>query len=317
MSIHKKKYKSMPIMVEKVVMFGGSGFLGSRLTNILRDSYKIVLATRSKGKISGMENVEYTRYSDNVDSYLSIIEGADIVVNFSGASIAGRRWNEEYKKLMYDSRVNTTNLISEAIEKCFKKPHTFVSTSATGVYGNRGDEILDEESETGNDFLSNLCKDWESSAFKANDYGVRTVCIRVGVVLDKKEGGFAKMVQPFRFFVGGPLGNGKQYLPWIHVNDIVNIYKEAITNISLSGIVNGTTPNPVTNKEFSKTLGKVIKRPSIFSVPKFALKIIVGEFAEFLTGSQRVIPKKLSETGFSFEYKDIESALVNITNKID
>lgn len=215
---------------------------------------------------------------------------------------------------MYDSRVNTTNFISEAIANCGKKPHTFVSTSATGIYGSRGDEVLFEESETGNDYLANLCKDWECSAFNSIDYGVRTVFIRVGVVLDKNEGGFIRMVQPFRFFVGGPLGNGKQYLPWIHVNDIVNIYKEAITNKTLSGIVNGTAPNPVTNKEFSKTLGKALNRPSLFSVPKFALKIIVGEFAEFLTGSQRVIPKKLTEAGFRFQYKDLETALINITN---
>jgi uncharacterized protein len=301
-------------MVEKVVMFGGSGFLGSKLTNILRDDYKIVLATRCEGKISGIRNVEYSSYSDNIDSFLSIIEGADIVVNFSGASIAGRRWNEEYKKVMYNSRVNTTILISEAIGKCMKKPHTFVSTSATGIYGDRGDELLDESSEMGNDFLANLCKDWERSALKSIEYSVRTVCIRVGVVLDKKEGGFSKMVQPFRFFVGGPLGNGKQYLPWIHVNDLVNIYKEAITNKALSGIVNGTAPNPVTNREFSKTLGHILKRPGIFSVPKFALKLVVGEFAEFLTGSQRVFPKKLTEAGFRFEYKDIEQALINITD---
>lgn len=313
MSIHKKKYKSNPIMVEKVVMFGGSGFLGSRLTYILKDDYTIVLATRSKGKISDIKNVEFSHYSDNIDSFLSLIEGTDIVVNFSGASIAGKRWNEEYKKVMYYSRVNTTNLISEAIEKCMKKPHTFVSTSATGIYGDRGDDVLDETSITGNDYLANLCKDWETSALKSLNYGVRTVCIRVGVVLDKEEGGFSKMAQPFKFFVGGPLGNGRQYLPWVHVNDIVNIYKEAIENKSLSGIINGTAPVPVTNKEFSKTLGKVLKRPSLFSVPKFALKIAVGEFAEFLTGSQRAIPKKLTEAGFRFEYKELESALINIT----
>jgi len=307
----------MPIMVEKVVMFGGSGFLGSRLTNILKDDYRIVLATRSEGKISGIKNVEYTHYSDNIDSYLSIIEGAGIVVNFSGASIAGRRWNEEYKKVMHDSRINTTNLISEAIGKCENKPHTFVSTSATGIYGDRGDEILDESSANGVDYLANLCKDWETSALKSIEYGVRTVCIRVGVVLDKKEGGFTKMAQPFRLFAGGPLGNGRQYLPWIHVNDIVNIYKEAITCKSLSGIVNGTAPYPVTNKEFSNTLGKVLKRPSIFSVPKFVLKIAVGEFAEFLTGSQRAIPKKLTDKGFRFEFKGIETALINIVKQID
>jgi len=214
---------------------------------------------------------------------------------------------------MYDSRINTTSLISKAINNCKNKPDTFVNTSATGIYGNRGDELLYEDSSTGNDYLAYLCKDWENEAFKSLEYGIRTVCIRVGVVLDKEEGGFRKMVQPFKFFVGGALGNGKQYLPWVHVNDIVNIYREAIKNKLLNGIVNGTAPNPITSNEFSKELGKVLKRPSIFKVPKFALKLIVGEFAEFLTGSQRAIPKKLIDLGFRFEYKGIREALENIT----
>lgn len=298
-------------MVDKVVIFGGSGFLGSRLVNVLKEDYRIILASRNNSKLSNNNNVETVQFSYEVESFIRIIEGSDIVVNFSGASIAGRRWNDEYKKIMYDSRIKTTSLISEAISKCEKKPHTFVSTSATGIYGNRGDEFLYEESITGNDYLANLCKDWEKEAFKSD---VRTVCVRVGVVLDKEEGGFKKMEQPFKLFVGGSLGNGKQYLPWVHVNDIVNIYKEAIVNKTLSGIVNGTAPNPVTNREFSKTLGKVLNRPSIFSVPKFALKIIVGEFAEFLTASQRVIPKKLIDEGFSFEFNEISKALENITN---
>ena len=298
-------------MVDKVVIFGGLGFLGSRLVNVLKEDYKIILASRNASMLSNINNVETVQFSYEVESFVRIIKGSDIVVNFSGASIAGRRWNDEYKKIMYDSRIKTTSLISEAIRKCEKKPHTFVSTSATGIYGNRGDEFLYEESITGNDYLANLCKDWETETFKSD---VRTVCIRVGVVLDKEEGGFKKMAQPFKLFVGGTLGNGKQYLPWVHVNDIVNIYKEAIVNKTLSGIVNGTAPNPVTNKEFSKTLGKVLNRPSIFSVPKFALRIIVGEFAEFLTASQRVIPKKLIDEGFRFEFKEISKALENIIN---
>ncbi|MEI7484296.1 MAG: TIGR01777 family oxidoreductase [Ignavibacteriota bacterium] len=210
--------------------------------------------------------------------------------------------------------MKTTSLISEAIGICRNKPHTFVSTSATGVYGSRGDEMLYEESTTGSDYLANLCKDWEKEALKSAEYGVRVVCIRVGVVLDKKEGGFREMVRPFRFFAGGALGNGKQYLPWVHVNDIINIYKEAITNKSLKGLLNGTAPEPVTSNQFSKALGEVLKRPSLFKVPKFALKIIVGEFAEFLTGSQRVIPKKLTDSGFRFEFKEIKEALLNITD---
>ena len=302
-------------MVEKVIMFGGSGFLGKRLTSRIKDDYHVILATRSKNIKQDINNAEYVHYDENLESVLSIIDGSDIVVNFSGASIAGKRWNDEYKKVMYDSRINTTELITRAINKSTKKPHTLISTSATGTYSNRGSELLTEESKPGNDFLSNLCINWEKAALKSVEYGVRTVCIRVGVVLDEKEGAFIKMVQPFKYFVGGKLGNGSQYFPWIHINDIVNIYKEAVTNKSVSGIINGTAPNPVTNSEFSKTLGKVLHRPGIFAVPKFALKVLTGEFAEFLLASQRVIPEKLITSGFRFEFNNIEQAIKNVTNR--
>jgi hypothetical protein len=301
-------------MVEKIVIFGGSGFLGKRLIDTLKNDYQIVVATRNADAVVNLKdnNIKIQQFTYTVNSFTDIIEGSHAIVNFAGASIAGKRWNKAYKKIVYDSRVNTTNLISEAIGNCTNKPHTYVSTSATGVYGDRGDELLYEDSITGNDFLADLCKDWEKAALKSVQYGVRTVCIRTGVVLDKKDGGFRKMMQPFQFFVGGTIGNGKQYLPWIHVNDIINIYREAIFNKSLNGIVNGTAPNPVTNIEFSKTLGKILKRPSIFKVPVFVLKLLVGEFARFLTASQRAVPKKLLDLGFGFEYKEITSAIENI-----
>lgn len=300
-------------MVEKILIFGGTGFLGKRLIDKIKNDYHITVATRNPDKIDNrIEGVEYNGFSYNLSSFSELIENKNIIVNFAGASIADKRWSNEYKQIMYYSRVNTTSLISQSIISSTNKPHTFVSTSATGIYGNRGDELLTESSTTGNDYLSKMCIDWENEALKAKERGVRTVCIRVGVVLDKEEGGFKKMAQPFKFFVGGALGNGKQYLPWIHINDIINIYEEAIKNKSLNGALNGTSPNPVTGNDFSKALGKVLKRPSIFKVPKFALKIILGEFAEFLTGSQRVIPKKLIDMGFSFEYKTINEALTNI-----
>ncbi len=303
-------------MVEKIVIFGGSGFLGRKLIDSIKEDFKIVLASRNAERFIHLNDkiIEVVQYTNDVESFLKIIEGSDVVVNFSGASIADKRWNEKYKKIMYDSRVKTTSLISYAISKCTNKPHTLVSTSATGIYGNRGDELLYEESEPGNDYLANLCKDWEHEAFKSIEYGVRTVCIRVGIVLDKEQGGFKKMARPFKFFVGGALGNGKQYMPWVHIEDIINIYTEAITNKSLNGVVNGTAPNPVTNNEFSNVLAKILKRPNIFKVPKFALKIIVGELGDIITASQRVISKKLLDSGYRFKYKEIEKALENIIN---
>lgn len=300
-------------MVEKTLIFGGTGFLGSRLIKRLKNEYQITVATRNPEYIKNrIEGVEYTGFTYDLSSFSELIENKDIIINFSGASVADKRWNDKYKQIMYDSRIKTTALISKSIISSVNKPHTFISTSATGIYGNRADELLTESSAYGNDYLAKMCIDWENEALRSKECGVRYVCIRVGVVLDKEEGGFKKMVQPFKAFVGGALGNGKQYLPWIHVNDIINIYIKAIKDKSIEGAVNGTSPNPVTSNEFSRTLGKVLNRPSIFKVPKFALSILLGEFAEFLTGSQRVIPEKLIEKGFTFEYKTIDEALINI-----
>ncbi len=300
-------------MTERIVIFGGTGFLGGRLAEKLKNEYEITIASRNDNVENKTEGVTYRKFSYTTASFSELIDSADIVVNFSGASIAGRRWNEEYKKIMYDSRVKTTKMISDAIISASKKPHSFISTSATGIYGNRQDEVLTEESKTGSDYLANMCVDWENAAFKSNESaGVRTVCVRVGVVLDKNEGGFARMIQPFRFFVGGRLGSGKQYLPWVHVEDIINIYIEAIKNKSLAFAVNGTAPEPVTNSIFSSAVAKALKRPNLFMVPGFALKIILGEFAEFLTGSQRAVPEKLGKLNFNFKYKDIGKALENL-----
>lgn len=305
-------------MKENIVIFGGTGFLGRKIISELHGSYNITVASRNlqhaKSRIKEYGNVNSAEFSYTPESVSAITEGTDVVINLSGASIAGRRWNKEYKRILYTSRINTTRLIVTSFGMLSKKPRCFISSSATGIYGNRYDEILTENSKTGNDFLAKMCIDWESEAFNAGNWGIRTVCIRTGVVLDKNEGGFARMVTPFKFFMGGPLGSGKQYMPWIHTNDIVRIYSEVIKNDSLSGIVNGTSPNPVTNKEFSKTLGKILNRPAFFSVPEFALKVIVGELAEFLTASQRVYPEKLTGLDFSFRYPDIASAISNITN---
>ena len=299
-------------MVERVVIFGGTGFLGKRLIKNLKDDYRIVVASRNPDTIRKDTDVDYTAFNYNIESFKNIIDGSNIVVNFSGASIAGQRWNKKYKKIMYDSRIETTRMISDAISLCTEKPHTLVSTSATGIYGSRDNETLTELSPLGNDYLANMCIDWEKSALKADKDNVRTVCIRVGVVLDKMEGGFTRMIQPFKYFVGGRLGNGNQFLPWIHVDDIIKIYEEAIKNTKISGIINGTAPQPVTNIEFSSVVAKALKRPNLFVIPEFMLKIIVGEFAEFLIGSQRAVPQKLISNGFNFKYVDIQSAIDNL-----
>jgi uncharacterized protein len=303
-------------MKENIVIFGGTGFLGRKIISELRGNFNITVATRNiQGAKSGLEDyndVKTAEYSSSPDSIAKINELADIVINLSGASIAGRRWNDKYKHELYASRIDTTRLIVSSFTKLSNKPRCFISASATGIYGNRFDEVLTENSRTGNDFFAKMCTDWENEALKAKVLGIRTVCIRTGIVLDRNEGAFARMALPFKFFVGGPLANGKQYMPWIHTEDIVRIFSEAVKNDSLTDIINGTSPNPITNYEFSKTLGKILMRPSVFSVPEFALNIVIGELARFIIASQRVYPEKLTATDFTFRFPDLESAIRNI-----
>jgi uncharacterized protein len=308
-------------MTDNIVIFGGSGFLGRRLSEKLHKEYNITIATRNIKELSHKfvpyDGVNTEEYKFSKESAARIIEGKNIVINLSGASIAGKRWNNKYKQILRSSRIDTAKLIVSAIAETRKKPECFISTSATGIYGDRGDEILTEDSSHGDDYLAEMCTDWEKETLKAMEQGVRTICIRTGVVLDRTEGGFARMAAPFKFFAGGALGSGKQYLPWIHTEDIINIFAEAIKNTTISGIINGTAPNPVTNYEFSKTLGRILRRPSFFRVPVFVLRILVGELAEFITSSQRVVPVKLVNGGFRFSFPEIEPALKNILERHD
>jgi uncharacterized protein len=303
-------------MKENIVIFGGTGFLGRKLISELRGNFNITIATRNiQGTKSGFKDfndVIIAEYSNSPDSTAKITALADIVINLSGASIAGRRWNDKYKSILYASRIDTTRLIVSSFGKLSKIPRCFISASAVGIYGNRYDEILTENSRTGNDFLAKMCADWENEALKAEVLGIRTVCIRTGIVLDRDEGAFARMALPFKFFIGGTLANGKQFMPWIHSEDIVRIFSEAVKNNSLTGIINGTSPNPITNYEFSKTLGRILMRPTVFRVPEFALTIVIGELARFIIASQRVYPEKLTATDFTFRFPDIESAIKNI-----
>ncbi len=196
------------------------------------------------------------------------------MVHLAGANLGAKRWNEEYKKLAYDSRILSTRNLVEAIKSVEQKPKVFICSSATGIYGNRYDEVLDENSSPGNDFLATLCNDWEKEAKKVEQLGVRRVSIRTGLVLDKNEGLMKKLIPSFKIFLGGWLGNGKQWFPWIHIDDIVGIYLHAIDNSNINGAVNAASPGIVTNKEFSKMLGKVLSRPALFPIPKLALRII-------------------------------------------
>jgi len=305
-------------MKRQIVINGGTGMLGRKLIEaLMQEGYEIILLSRNPARYENLfdKKISVLKFqgATTTEELSEIIEGCFGIINLAGASIAGKRWNTTYKKELYDSRILPTGNISKVIAISKNKPGFFINASATGIYGNRFDEILNEESPTGNDFLANLCKDWESEALKARE-DTRVVTIRIGVVLDEKGGALEKFIMPFKFFVGGPLGNGKQFLPWIHIDDLILSFLFVIENKNLSGAVIASSPNPSRNKDFSKTLGKVLSRPSFLPAPGFGLKIILGEFAEFLLASQRTIPEKLLNSGFSFKYPDSFTALNSILN---
>ncbi len=233
----------------------------------------------------------------------------DAAVNLAGFNIF-RYWTDHAKTQIYDSRILTTRNLVEAMPA--DKGVTLCSTSAAGYYGNRGDEILQEDATQGGDFLAKVCIEWEKEALQANAKSIRVVTMRFGVVLGKGGGAMKKMIQPFKFFVGGPMGNGKHWFSWIHIDDLVSAILFILENPETKGPVNFSAPNPVRNKDFAKALGKAIKRPSFMSVPSFMIRLMMGELGTSLLNSQRLSPGKLTKYGFKFQHPNISSALSEI-----
>ena len=301
-------------MSKKVVIAGATGLIGKHLSMHLAGlGYEIKALVRNPEKaFESLKhyNIELIEWDISMSPEIvsPFLEECDAVINLAGASVAGKRWNDDVKKELYDSRINSTRQLVNAIELCTQKPGTFITACGTGIYGYRGDEDIIEEYSFGNDFLAKLCIDWEKEAFKA-EKNCRVVSMRTGVVLDKNEGALKELMAPFKFFAGGWLGNGKQWFPWIHIKDIIEIYKLSIDNGDINGPINAVSPDTVRNKEFCKELGKAMHRPCFIPVPGFALKIAVGEFAETLLHGQKVIPQKLENLNFPFRFKKLNSAL--------
>jgi hypothetical protein len=236
-------------------------------------------------------------------------EGVDAVFHLAGEPVAEGRWTAEKKRLILDSRVLGTRNLVETLRKLERKPSVLVSTSAVGWYGSRGDELLDETALPADDFLAEVCVAWEREAREAAEFGVRVVCIRTGVVLGPDGGALKKLLTPFRLGLGGRLGNGKQWMPWIHVEDLASLYVYAAEHADLAGPANGVSPNPVTNRQFTKDLAAVLHRPALFPVPFFALRTLMGEFAQVLFDSQRAVPKAAVASGFQFRFPTLPTAL--------
>jgi hypothetical protein len=239
-------------------------------------------------------------------------DGVDTVFHLAGDPVASGRWTAKKKHLIRDSREFGTRHLVQALRQLQKPPSVLVSASATGWYADRGDEILDETAPPGNDFLAGVCVAWEREALAAAEIGMRVACIRTGIVLGREGGALKKLLLPFRLGLGGPLGSGRQWMSWIHVADLAAIYLHAAENTDASGPLNGTAPNPVTNKQFTKVLAATLHRPAFLPVPYFALRLGLGQFAKILFDSQRALPKATLASGFQFQYPEIAHALADI-----
>lgn len=294
----------------RILVSGSHGLVGKALIRSLSaDGHEIARLVR--GKPSGGGEIEWHPNEGRIDA--SALEGLDAVVHLAGESIASGRWTDEKKRAIRDSRVKGTALLSNALARLSRPPSVFVSASAIGYYGDRRDEVLTEKSLPGNDFLAEVCVEWEKATRPGIEKGIRTVHARFGIILDANEGALAKMLTPFRMGIGGRIGNGKQWMSWIAIEDVVNGLISVIGDQSLSGPVNFVAPNAVTNAEFTKTLGRVLSKPTLFPVPVFGVRLAFGEMADaLLLSSQRVKPAVLEKMGFKFTQPSLESALRNI-----
>jgi len=297
--------------LRRVVETGASGLIGSRLVARLKDQGAQVTALtrdpeRTASLLAGTQAEKWDPLAEAAPS--AVISGADAVFHLAGENVA-QRWNASAKQAIRDSRaIGTANLVA-GIAAADPRPGVLVSSSAIGYYGPHGEEPLDEEAPPGRDFLAEVCVEWESAANAARQLGVRVVTIRTGVVLDASGGALGKMLPPFKAGVGGPVAGGAQYMPWIHADDVVGIMVAAAEGENWTGAVNATAPEPLTNRDFSKLLGKVLGRPAVFPVPGFAIRAMYGEMAQIVTTGARVMPAKALVNGYQFRYPAAEDAL--------
>ena len=298
----------------KVLVSGSHGLVGKALTHSLtNDGHEVVRLVRHARSLGSLE-IEWHPNQGSIDA--EHLEGFGAVVHLAGENIASGRWTSEKKRAIRESRVQGTSLLSNTLARLSHPPSVFLSASAIGFYGNRGDEQLTEQSAPGSDFLSGVCVDWEKAAQPAVEKGIRTVNTRFGIILDPNEGALAKMLPPFRAGLGGRIGSGQQWMSWIALEDVVNGLKFLIEDNSISGPVNFVAPNPVTNEEFTKTLGRVVGRATFFPVPAFGARLLFGEMADaLLLTSQKVDPAVFEDCGYLFAWPTLESALNHLLNR--
>ena len=295
----------------KILVSGSTGLVGTALIKSLtNDGHEVVRLVRREPSPGALE-IEWHPNQGRIDS--QHLEGLDAVVHLAGESIASGRWSEARKRSIRESRTKGTSLLSESLARMSRPPSVFLSASAIGYYGNRGDELLKESSAPGNDFLADVCLEWEAATKAVVEKGIRTVYARFGVILDTQGGALAKMLTPFRMGIGGRVGEGTQWMSWVALDDVVAALRLLIADESISGPVNIVAPNPVTNAEFTRTLGRTLSRPTIFPMPAFGARLAFGEMADaLLLSSQKVEPSVLEDKGFRFSWPTLEPALKHI-----
>ena len=308
------RYKEKPAM--KIAIGGSTGMVGTELVSFLQTGgHDVARLTRGRSEFTdGTTGIDWAPSSDTIDA--AGLEGCDAVVHLGGHNIAHGRWTTGMKRLIRDSRVNSTSLLARTLAGLANPPRVFVCASAIGFYGDRGQEVMDESSEAGPSFLSETCREWEEATAPARDAGIRVINLRIGVVLSPKGGALKKMLLPFKLSGGGVVGSGRQWMSWVGLDDLPRIILHTIQTDSLSGPVNAVAPGIVDNRTFTKTLGQVLRRPTIFPMPAFVVKLAFGEMGdELLLGSTRVLANRLNESGYQFLLPELDPALRHLLGK--
>lgn len=295
----------------RILISGASGMVGTAVGSALRARGHDVNQFVRPGRTYSHGDVRWDPPSGSIDA--KALEGTDAIIHLAGAGIGDARWSEARKKILRESRVNSARILVDAIASLRRKPRVLLAASAVGYYGHRGDEVLGESSPNGNGFLAALARDWEAESLRAEPIGLRVVLLRFGLILSSHGGALPKMVTPFRLGLGGRIGDGKQWVSWIALEDVITVICAALADAGFSGPVNIVSPAPVPNAEFTNTLARVLHRPAIFPVPAFALRLALGEMAnELLLASQRVVPAKLIENGYQFRLPQLEPAFKSV-----
>jgi len=299
----------------RVLITGGTGFIGRALVPALvRENHRVIVWARSEERARSLlgAGAEIVAASSDVQSLRQVLERCDAVVNLAGESILSGRWTKTRRQVLVESRVELTKRLVQAIGEAHPRPGILISGSAVGYYGDRGSELLSETSAAGTGFLAQLCQDWEAAARSAELAGLRVVTLRTGVALGLGGGALARMLPPFRYGAGGPLGSGRQYLSWIHIHDLIQVLANALVDERYRGPINAVAPEAVTSREFARALGHALHRPAVLPAPALVLRLIFGEAAGALLDSQRVEPRRLREIGFPHQFPRLDQALADL-----